>query len=96
MQLMPDVLDTVSLLSREVVSFSLRLSGVQPRIAIRVRERRSMPLRVKLLGGNGSFCFEMVYQLQLSGEEASVVETELLRKTISSVSSPSAAEHASG
>jgi hypothetical protein len=78
------------------VSFSLRWSGVQPRITIRARERRSMPLRVTLLGGNDSFCFEMVYQLQLSGEEASVVETELSRKPIRSVSSPSGAEHASG
>ena len=50
----------------------------------------------ELLRGNGPFCFEMVYQLQLSGEEASVLGTELLRKIISSVSSPSGAEHASG
>src|SRR5438034_1928278 len=42
----------------------------------------------ELLGGNGPFCFEMVYQLQLRGEEVSVLETELSRKTIcSSVSS---------
>ena len=51
----------------------------------------------ELLRGNGPFCFEMVYQLQLRGEEVSVLETELSRKTIcSSVSSPSGAEHASG
>jgi len=73
------------------------LLGVQPRNTVQGRNQCSIPLRVKLLRGNDPFCFAMVYQLQLPGEEVSVLETELPRKTIcSSVSSPCGAEHASG